>query len=271
VQWPLALLLLLTALQDQPQRLAQLLRDILVIILAGLSTPLIALVVPLLAIRAYLGRSWQLGTEAGLALVIGSLQLLAFRTNPTFMPPSPGYSTSAWFELLGHKTIGTLFLGRQIPYQHSALIFILAGGLLAGLVVWRLIKVGGLGTRFALPSLAFGLVATALAFFKFRYAIDLLVPAAAAIRYFYLLWVIACWALITLVLKDRVWSGAPAALLLTAILHSSLTTVFRTPPPRDFHWQSYETRLEAREHIWIPINPPGWRIKVNEPSEASTP
>ncbi|MBZ0112159.1 MAG: hypothetical protein K8J08_06855 [Thermoanaerobaculia bacterium] len=269
VQWPLALLLLLTVLQEPPQRLLPLLGDVLIIVLVGLTTPLIVLLVPFLTLRAYLHRSWRLGTEAAMGWVIASLQLLAFRQNPTFVPPSPGYEPSSWIELLGHKTIGTLFLGNEVPYQHSPLMFVVIGGLLGGLAVWRLCAVGSLGTRFTLPSLLFGLLATGAAFYKFRHAVDLLVPAPAAVRYFYVLWVIACWALITLVLKDGSKARVPAALMLAIILHSSFTTTFRTPPLRDFRWKSYEARLEAKEHLRIPVNPRGWRIEVNKPTESS--
>lgn len=271
VQWPLALLLLLTVLQAQPERPFHILVDIGIIVLVGLSTPLVALVVPILLLRAILDRSWRWGAEAGSALLVAGMQILAFRRNPTSMPPSPNHEPWSWIELLGQKLIGTFFLGRHEPYEHPPLLLLVLGGLLGIFLTWRLLMTGFLGKQFALPSLAFGLAATAAAFYKFRYAADLLVPPAAAIRYFYLPWVTCCWALITLVMKDRPWVKVPAVLLLLVILHSSLTTVFRSPPLRDFQWQNYEAGLEAREHLRIPINPPGWKMEVNEPPPEAAP
>ena len=268
VQWSLALLLLLTVLQDPPEKPRHLGIDALILVLAGLSTPLAVVVVPILALRVWLERSWRLAIETCIALFVASLQLLAFHRNPTFPTRSPGHEPWSWVELLGHKTIGTFFLGRHLPYEHSPLLFLVAGGALGAWVVWRSSRVeGGPGRRFALPGLFFGLATLAAVFFKFRDAADVLAPAAAAIRYFYVPWVTVCWALITIALQDRLSSRIPATLLLAVILHSSVTTVFRTPPFRDFEWQSYEDRLEAREHLWIPINPPDWRIKVNEPNQ----
>ncbi len=265
VQWPLALLLFLTALQDPPKRRLDWFCDILVITLVGLSTPLVVLVCPVWVVRALWLRSGWLVAVAAISLLVACLQVQAFRSNPVSLAPSAGHEQSVWVELLGHKAFGTFFLGRQVPYKLSPLVLVAAAAVLGTWLVWRLMKSPPTGTRVALPGLAFGLLAMAAAFYKFRVAADLLVPASAAIRYFYLPWVVTCWALVTLVIEERRWLRVPPALLLIVILHSSTTTVFRTPPFKDLGWASYEGRLEAREHLWIPINPPGWRIKVNEP------
>lgn len=264
MQWPLAILLLLTVLQEEPRSWRGFCADALILFWVGLSTPLIVLTLPILFVRVWQRRSRWWIMESALALAVSALQVFAFWQQPTVLAASPSYQPSAWVELLGWKTFGTFFLGRKLPYEYSASLLLAVGIVLLGWMIWRL---SGLAERhrLAFPGLAFGLATCVLAFFKFRDAVDLLVPAAAAIRYFYIPWVMVCWSLIILLLEDRAWGRWIAGALLLVILHSSLTTVFRAPPFQDYAWSSHAPALEAREHVWIPINPPGWRIKVNEP------
>lgn len=273
VQWPLALLLLLTVLQDEPGTWRGLGVDALVLIVAGLSTPLVVLTLPVLFLRVAWRKRWRENrwwiAELALASVISTVQMVAFLQQPTVPAPSAGHQPSSWIELLGWKTFGTLFLGRTLPYEQSPSLLLAVGVVVLGWMIWRLSGLS-LGRRFALPGFAFGWATCALAFYKFRAAADLLVPAAAAVRYVYVVWVVICWGLIAVVIADRAWARSVGGVLLLIILHSSLTTVFRTPPYQDYAWATHAPALEAEEPVWIPINPPGWRIKVNQPEAPST-
>ena len=270
-QWFLAILLFSTALQDPPETQLELLGDLSVIVIAGLSTPAIVLAVPLLAYRVWKEPSVRLWCKAALSAGVAAAQATVFLQRPVVLAPSPGHTSASWADLLGRKTVGNLFLGRKAPYELPATALLAAGVLLLAWIVWRLARLRPLGSRFGLPSLAIGLALLTLVFYKFRHAADLLVPPAAAARYFYVPWVVLSWCLLLVLLEDRTWHRAVAAALLAAILHSSLTTVFRSPPLRDFQWESYAPALEAREPIWIPINPPGWRIELAPPGPPREP
>lgn len=264
LQWSLSLLLLLCVLQEGAKTMAGRILDSSILVLAGLSTPLIVLVVPIQLYRSLRNSTLALLVQAGLTATIAAVQALIFWRHPTYFPPHPEHTSSAWIELLGWKTFGTFFLAIDDPYEIQPILLSGLGLALLGWIVWQA-TIDDLGQRFLSPALFFAVSSTALAFYKYREAANLLVPPAAAARYFYILWVVLTWCLLTHLLKGKLWVRVVSATLLGLILYSSLTSVFRSPPLIDYHWKEYSESVQMEEPVEVPINPRGWSLRLNSP------
>lgn len=265
VQWNLALILLVTVTFTPPRTLGSHIIDALFVIVAGLSGPFIVPATVLLLWRWLQSRDPRQLPLLAIGVLISAVQLVTFLENRITMPPSPRYDAAAWPIVLGSRMTGTLFAGMRKPFEIDPRWWCLAGVLILGFVVWRLFasrqhKVG-------LPWLVFGLAVVAMALYKFRLAVDLLIHPAAAPRYFYVLSVTLTWCLLLILLSDRNRVAQAISLtLLLAIVYSAATSRFESPRWQDFHWNEYAPVVKRSEHVVVPINPPGWTVVFDGPS-----
>lgn len=261
VQWPLALLLLLTALQRPPKTAADGLLDGSIIVLAGLTGPFAVLVLPFFVLRWLRDRTWGAFVTTGLAIAVTAIQIQSILQHPVYLAPHDEHTARSWIDLLGWKLSGNLFLGHEAPYAMNPMWLVVGGGAVLVYLLWRLSRLAE-GRRLGLPMLYFGAAVLCLACFKFRHAANLLVPPAAATRYFFVPFVVVAWCLLILVIHDKRWFKVPAFLLLALILRSSLISDFTSPPLRNFRWPKHAARIGVEEAPKIPINPPGWSIQL---------
>ena len=263
-QWVLALLLFLIAVKPPAATRVGRIAEWAIVLAAGLSGPFIVVLLPLYCVQLVRFRSAASLTSLLLAGVASAVQILEFRSLPIVMPPSGGHSDAAWLDLVGQKLFGNLVLGDKLPYTLPPLGLIVAASAVIALLAWRL---GRLPQKrdLAFAGFFFSAAVLALVFYKFRGAADLLVPAAAASRYFYVPYVLFSWACLTLLLHSARWPDrAFAILLLALVLRSSLISGFQSAPLEDLAWQEHAARIGTEGDVTIPIHPKGWEIHLQE-------
>lgn len=157
--------------------------------------------------------------------------------------------------------MGVVTTGHELPYELDPRWLTAGGALLLPYLVWRLSSFPQ-GRRVGLPALVFAAAVLALTCFKFRLAANHLVPAIAGGRYMFVPYVIVAWCLLLLAIHERRWLKAPALICLMLILRSSWISGFTSPPMRNFHWPMHAARIGVEEAPVIPINPPGWKIRL---------
>src|SRR5262249_26346460 len=146
---------------------------------------------------------------------------------------------------------GSIFNGTIQAFQPNASLPIC---FLGGLVI-ALILVSG-EYRVEKAAIAFFMTAIlAGTFWKFRSALDDLLPLSWNERYFYIPKVMLLWLVIIALANVRARAAAAILLLLTAITTLSHPTRDRRPV-RD--WSSYASALRVGEAVEIPINPQPW-------------
>src|SRR5262249_13712421 len=116
LQWILALILLVVAAQPSPRTLKEAVPDWLTAVLAGLSGPFAVPLFPVFALRAYHAPSRLGAVTAGCVSLAATVQIWCIVEHPIVLP-SLRSGPSAWLDLLGHKTVGTLLLGTQLAYR----------------------------------------------------------------------------------------------------------------------------------------------------------
>lgn len=269
-QWPLALILVLTAIESPPETKGQRIVDGLLILMAGLTGPFVVLIVPIFAWRWLRHRTWPALETLALASTAALVQGWSFLRNPVLIAPDAGHSGQAWIDLLGWKVTGHLLIGHQAPYAWSSGWLAAGGALLLLYLLWRLVQFPP-GRHIGLPLLLFGVGVFALSCFKFRQAANLLVPPIAGGRYLFIPFVIIVWCLLLVAIFDRRWFKVPALICLALILRSSLISGFTSPPMRNFRWPMHAERIGVEDAPVIPINPPGWKMRFqNRPEPPPT-
>jgi hypothetical protein len=262
VQWVLAALLLLVALLREPETRAQGAGDLLLIAVGGLTGPFILLLLPLFAYRAWRRRSAYRLLGLGIAAAAGAVQLAAMLKNPMGIPGEGAQAADTWTRLIGQKLFGTMFLGRLIPYSIDSGLLAVGGFLaLAALLAlaWTDPRRGRLVTVFLL----FGAAVTAVTFYRFRNVPDLLIAAPAAARYFFLPNLMVLWSSVICFGLDGAWRKVLPVALAVLVVFSSFKSVFRTPAYEDYHWKTHAAKIDQGQPLEIPINPPGWTLKID--------
>jgi hypothetical protein len=268
VQWILALLLLLLALQESAATRAQAAGDAVLVLVAGLTGPFVLFALPLFAWKLWQSFRFQpRGSRLDLpafAVAVGTaaVQLWALLHSPLQAPHPHPAAPGVWVRLLGHRLFGTLFVGPQITYRLSPIVLAIAGFLVLGGLLWALHRFPDAFEKAGL-SLLFAAAVVAAAFAKHAGAPGLLVPWANGSRYFFIPAVVVAWCLLLVLATAR---GVPRLLAfaaLAAVLTSSVLTGFQSPPLPDRRWEEQAARIGGPEaDVWIPINPPGWRVHI---------
>ena len=170
--------------------------------------------------------------------------------------------------MLGRRYAGTLFLGNGVaPYVAYPFLFLITIGVPTAILffVARSKQAEKLLFPTVIVLFAAALVAGAT-FYKFKAAPEALIHLYNGDRYFYLPRLMMMWALIFCLSIEGLAKRLAAAALLLVVL-AAATTQFQVAPMRDYAWGSYAPQIEQAfkrgEPLQIPINPPGWNVKLN--------
>ena len=266
IHWYTALLLIALVLQKPPTTRWQLASDFFLLLLAGLTGPFIIAFAPLFLLR-WLKR-WD---NYSSYLACGALLLTGIQGYAILGAGGPSaisWDWAAWIAVLGRRYAGTLFLGNGVaPYIAYPFLFLITVGVPAAILffVARSKQAEKLLFPTVIVLFAAALVAGAT-FYKFKAAPEALIHLYNGDRYFYLSRLMVMWGLIFCLSIEGLAKRLAAASLLLAVL-AAATTQFQVAPMRDYAWGSYAPQVEqafrSGEPLQIPINPPGWNVKLN--------
>ena len=238
----------------------------MLLLLAGLTGPFIIAFAPLFLLRWV--KRWD---DYSSYLACGALLLTGIQGYTILGAGGPSaisWDLSAWLAVLGRRYAGTLFLGNGIaPYVAYPFLFLITIGVPAAILffVARSKQAEKLLFPTVIVLFAAALVAGAT-FYKFKAAPEALIHLYNGDRYFYLSRLMVMWGLIFCLSLGGLARKLAAASLLLVVL-AAATTQFQVAPMRDYAWESYAPQVEqafrSGEPLQIPINPPGWRVKLN--------
>jgi len=258
LQWIMAPLLLLVQLQDPPGGNRQIAADYLVVIALGLTGPFVILCLPFFITGCLIRRdkhSLGICLAAGLAALVQTGVLLA--TMKPAGPFSPDWAT--WIKLIAYRGFGDLAFGRQISLSLSPHLL-----LLAGLMIPLALVLLARGDRKCLHRIlvfaGFGTAAFLAAMFKFRGTPEFLLRPGTADGYFFPVYLMLAWSL--LLILDRQGVRRILAIILCTIFLAATARNFRAEPLIDCDWPSRCRQLTPDQLIEIPLNPPGWSIRL---------
>ena len=296
IYWFMSLALVFLAIQEHPVGIWQILLDLFVLILVGLSGPCIVYGLPLFALRciaAHLSRLPLRRKIYDYLLLAGALVLLgaqfyslANSPNPTLRGAELCKNFDAWVRVLGNRYAGGLFFGVRLaalmsPWLLAGLTILLPFLLLILLDETPSVALRNImnnrksrlytGTMFLL--FAIGIAGCVL--YKHRsmevpiLSIQALARIGDAERYFFIGYIMVLWTLI-LCLESRPFKRGVTAFLLVLSLLAS-TANFQWPPFTDYHWRDTVLRYgatiprhpvdEMTSITHIPINPPGCYVE----------
>jgi hypothetical protein len=251
--WIFSLAIPILLVSEEPETLARVLLETAVLIMIGLTGPIILMALPLFFLRAVHRRtsySWALLGLAALCSLVQGLWIDSSRRAGSFNPFDPN-----WVGWLGNAFSGVLFLSTRflstIPNNgYLALLTVFVFLFLAADVVvhrdW---------TRFTFLALALAIfAATGWAFKGDPRPLSRWLGA----RYSYIPTVLVIWSLV-LTMRSGKRAGLAATVLSILVMAASLSN-FRFRPMENYHWQGACRLLDGNQDGTIPINPPGWQI-----------
>ncbi len=266
IHWYSALLLIALVLQKPPTTKSSAVFDFVLLLLAGLTGPFIIAFTPLLLLR-WIKRWDDYSTYlACAALLLTGVQ--GYTILGAGGPSAVSWDWLAWIAVLGRRYAGTLFLGNGIAgYVPYPLLFLATLSIPA--ITLLFIARSKQAEKLLFPTLVVLLAAvliTGATFYKFKAAPEALIHLYNGDRYFYLPRLMMMWALVFCLSLDSFAKRFAAALLTLTIL-AAATTQFQVAPMRDYAWGGYapsiEQAIEQGEPLQVPINPPGWSVKLN--------
>jgi len=261
IQWWGAVFLVLVSISAPARNRGELARDILAVVVFGLSGPWALLLSPFLAYRAWRARTGGAIATAAVAVAVGLVQ---YHFNVAY-PPLPPTETF-WHS---HALPALAGLGYRIGGQLAGYLPLVSGTSFSpweyyALATWLLLIVlipvpaKYRGTRLMLAGVAIVVVAATV--LRCRYWEYMLFSPPICQRYLFLPLTVTLWILI-IALGNSTWRRAlPAAVLI--LIAARNIPYFRMPPVIDFHWARYADVLERGEGGSIPIYPAGWSVKL---------
>lgn len=265
LQWFLAPLLLLLILQRPPVNRAQRWADAGLFAVAGLTGPMLLLLLPLFGFRFVLhGRPRRAEIPVFLA-VVGTAVVQGWTVGHSDRPlvPAPSHDPHAWLKALGFVAPGRLFFGDQLPELLGGAFWLLTPVLVAGMFwSWRQ---AGPSRRW----LAFACVTGAALFYAASIRIfadrpDVLQPLGSGTRYFFLPYVFTAWALL-IVREQAAGPGRRVAEVLLGLGLLAAATHFTWPRQPNFHWPQAARSLARGERTIVRHpgpSPEGWWFEV---------
>lgn len=270
LQWMQVPLLVALILQRPARTRGQLWVEGALLLVGGLTGPMIIFLLPLFAVRwwrhGWYGRGELVLLLPALGAAAIQTWLIAHSERVQFQPPT--LAARPWLKALGFELPGRLFLGDQVPELLGNAFWVLTPALLvaAGLLVWRGAATdGGHRRRLALVCLFTGAIFLAAALRTVAHDPLILQPLASGSRYCYVPYVMAAWALV--LLYGGVPPGWPRRLaggLLASMLLASATR-FTAPRQPNFHWARQAQHLQAGEATTVrhpALGPEGWYFEV---------
>jgi hypothetical protein len=253
LHWIAALGLFLTLFKTEPATAGAWAVDVAVITFAGLSGPVIILLLPFFAGRALCRRLRASWVILGLVAVIAAVQAWTYLHSPQ---PAPLESPVQWRQLFAVSALqGPLALFGAPAWSHGIQPNAAIGlGIVAlGFFGWVSLVPAARNFHPALAMWTFGAVLLIAAEKRIRFDNLRLDEFDMADRYFYIPKVLLLWLLATSI-NRRTARGRVALAMLALSIGSSLS-LFRFRPLPDLQWENYTDKLRAGEPVTVPINP----------------
>jgi hypothetical protein len=235
---------------------------IALIVIGGLSSPLIAGLVPLYAIRYALIRKRIELVALLVVVVISALQYYAV-SQAKMVPGGKMFGIS--ISMLIEKFFG-LYLSVAPNFLQSGLLFWLGLGLIAFIVASWLQHRRELGLTFILLGLSLGV---AIASTVARVPLDIIHPVQAGPRYFFFPFILLSWVLIQLASLDKAGTRLFACMILAASLRNMLDGGRRLHGTQDWRGSLQACLQTPLPQLYkIPIHYTGdnnnlWHLELN--------
>lgn len=264
VQWILALLLLLVAVQAPPKGRTAV-GDWLIALLAGLTGPFAPLLLPFFAGSAWRAREWRVRVTFAIVLAASIVQAIALVHSSmsgvdVMVDASPDSADKSWSAVVARGVIGPLFVGPSGSALAPTVVLLLAATLI---IVFAVHSARAADERArAVAFLSFAAIVLILVAIKYRAAPGLLLPPYSSPRYFYLPYVMLTWTLLLVATRLQGKRQLTASALLVMIVISSLVSDFRRRPFVDHRWAVYAERIGKEPKLIVPLNPSGWAMEL---------
>jgi hypothetical protein len=258
LQWVLAPLLVVLAVQTAPASRRDRWGDWLLTGLLGLTGPFVILALPLFVVRSLRERSRYAHVLTAIALGGSAVQAIYIAFNPPVLEPAV-HAPGLWMEVLGRRLFGSLFLPESLTVMIPP---VMLAGLSAAVPVLVVFLARGERERLRLV-LSFQLFAAAMlvaVIYQMRAEPASLLPFETYERYFLNVYVMTAWSLIVALKTAQVrrWIGGLLLLMLLGVTLSGL----RWSPFTDYDWAARCPAIGGPAPVRIPINPPGWQIEL---------
>ena len=261
IQWILCILLIITAISEEPSCIYgnprnQYISDIARIIICGLTGPFLIFLVPVFAWKWFRKTNRYNSVViliVGLILII-QLSVISFETIE-LQSSHLNLDAGIYSGVIGTKTFGGLFLGSLAnsinPFFLCAMYFALLGIIVSSSSHKRKLMI-----LFLYIQLFFLLAAI----YRFKAKPEVLIPPENGARYFYVPYAMVAWSLIVVLEEIENRKRILAIIGLLCIASSALTSNFASHFI-DYNWLFYSKGIGNKD-IVIPINPPGWQINI---------
>jgi len=264
IQWFGALALLLLVIQEPPRSRWQTAGDFFALILVGLTGPFSLLFAPvvLLGVQQWRGTRVYRFCFCSLVLILGLVQgCLVYEART-----AEGASLMTWsilVRLLGHRFLGTLFLGETLSATLPLWVlfgFIALSMIATGWFLWKGKGVwGGKGRIYVLVFLLAGLFILGTTLFKFRSSPEVLLLFANGDRYYYLPRLLVVWSILIGMSAGGLGRRVAMGLVLLSVL-AAASSQFQSRAFENYNWKEYAKQIERGKSLLIPINPQGWYV-----------
>ncbi len=265
LQWFLAPLLLLLIVQRPAVSRGQLWADAGLFVVAGLTGPMLLLLLPLFGFRFALhGRPRRSEVPLFLA-VVGAVAVQGWTVGHSdrFLVPVSSRDPHAWLKAVGFVAPGRLFFGDQLPELLGGAFWLLTPVLAAG-IIWSWCQTGASRRWLALACGAGAVLFYAASIRIFADRPDALQPLGSGTRYFFMPYVLTAWVL--LILREQ--AAGPGQRVVEVLLGLGLlaaATRFTWSHQQDFHWSQTARSLARNERTIVRHpgpTPQGWWFEV---------
>jgi hypothetical protein len=264
LQWLLAVGLILLLISRDPQEKGEWVHDLIASAAMGLTGPFCIFLSPLFVWRALHRRTIA---SAALLVVIVACALVQthFVRQELAASPSAPVSMASDAELLrsmvGCRIGGSLFLGALLPIDAPPVAWTALGIATLGLVGFLAFRPGPNRGERAMLGLAYAVFLAASSVRTYSTAARYFIPHSHS-RYVFVPQLLT----VFLLLMAAVQNGRSARIFAWALAWCLLVNIprLREPAYADMQWSLYAPRIRAGEPVTVPINPPGWTMKLPE-------
>ncbi|MGF7210513.1 hypothetical protein GGE65_005120 [Skermanella aerolata] len=257
VQWMVAPLLMVIAIQDEPRNRRCMAIDLTAVSIVGLTGPFILFMAPFIAARMF----WQERSRYNVALAITAFMAAGIQIVFIFHSNQNGAEnnlSSAMIPNILSNFWSGLLLGfvTQLPVGFRLFGLVLISLMIC--MVW--LSLPNQTKVFTAMFLTVGILVFAAAVKKLGAISESIHPVGAGQRYFYIPYVLISWGCVLGVLQAR----KPAnwiAIALVLMIIASTGRSFQAPSLPDMEWRKHVALL-GTDPLQIPINPTGWFVTI---------